>query len=747
MDSTHSKSCNRWDEWTKYGLEDWDPYNDLLADWLHKHYYGSNSPRSDKESAGACEFLKMLRPGGPWVLTAIIPDGSTTTITARTPHEAEAFIRQHDGKRNLYYSVNPTRTMMDKKAAKTDIAAIEYALADLDPADGETSDAAKKRYLDQLDCFEPKPVAAVDSGNGIQALWKLKERIPLGKPVKDAKGKLVFSPEDRVKIDDVEARVKAVMLRLGSKPGTQNIDRILRLPGTTNLPNAKKKKDGGVACQTKLLWFNGASYPLDAFPKVEADKQKKTTGQQKAKAGRYEDKLEQAIRDGAPKSERSELVWYVVNEMLRRGYFSDAIVAVLLDRDNGISEHLYDQSKPHEYAERQVEQAVAKLDFIRDDKDRIIGGLTANMRIALHKLGVTVRYDQFADRVLLDGLPSFGPALEDAAVNRMWMMLDQHFHFRPELELFRIVLSDTARLNAFHPVRDYLDGLAWDGKPRVDCWLVTYAGAEDSAYTRAVGALKLIAAVRRIRKPGCKFDEMMVIEQPQQGTDKSSALAVLAVREDWFTDDLPLNVEGKRVIEVLRGRWIVEAAELSGMKKADVEHLKAMLSRQIDRGRMAYGRLPIEAARQCIVIGTTNKSEYLRDTTGNRRFWPVLVKRFDLDALRRDRDQLWANFASSSSSSTDSTQARRTMLRSAADTASMPPRSETCAWIKSLARRTQAVRPSMPGKSFLSFDSLRRVRPRGSLCDIAERGRLWRVGAASISATSPAICAPLEHNL
>src|SRR5262249_57969447 len=96
-------------------------------------------------------------------------------------------------------------------------------------------------------------------------------------------------------------------------------------------------------------------------------------------------------------------------------------------------------------------------------------------------------------------------------------------------------------------------------------------------YTRAVSALALIAAVRRVRQPCCKFDEMMILEQPTQGTEKSSALAVLAVREEWFTDDLPLNVEGKRVIEALRGKWIVEAAELSGMKKADIAHLNALL--------------------------------------------------------------------------------------------------------------------------------------------------------------------------
>jgi hypothetical protein len=130
-----------------------------------------------------------------------------------------------------------------------------------------------------------------------------------------------------------------------------------------------------------------------------------------------------------------------------------------------------------------------------------------------------------------------------------------------------------------------------------------------------------------------------------QGLDKSSALAVLAGNGEWFTDSLPLGADDKKVIETLKGRWIVEAAELQGLRKGDVEHLKAFLSRRIDRGRPAYGRLPIEAPRQCVIIGTTNSERYLRDSTGNRRFWPVRVARFDLDALRRDHDQIWAEAA------------------------------------------------------------------------------------------------------
>lgn len=154
----------------------------------------------------------------------------------------------------------------------------------------------------------------------------------------------------------------------------------------------------------------------------------------------------------------------------------------------------------------------------------------------------------------------------------------------------------------------------------------------------------LTAAVRRIRSPGCKFDEIVVLEG-EQGTNKSSALAILAKNEDWFSDDLPLNAEPKRVIESLAGRWIVEAAELKGLRKGDVEHLKAFLSRTVDRARMSYDRLMSEVPRQCIIVGTTNSTNYLKDGTGNRRFWPVKIKKFDLEALIRDREQLWAEAA------------------------------------------------------------------------------------------------------
>jgi hypothetical protein len=223
----------------------------------------------------AVVFLKLLRPGGPWVLSAIVPDGAIETTTALTADDIRKFVRDYNGKRNLYYSVNPTRKPMASKAAKVDIAAIEYLLADLDPEDTEEPETAKARYLTGLDKLKPVPTGIIDSGNGIQVLLKLAEPIALAEPVwgKNAKGEPIkVYPEATAKqIADVEGRVKLLMETLGSVAGTQNIDRILRIPGTINLPNAKKLKAGRTKCETRLIKFNGATCKLEDFPTAKAE--------------------------------------------------------------------------------------------------------------------------------------------------------------------------------------------------------------------------------------------------------------------------------------------------------------------------------------------------------------------------------------------------------------------------------------------------------------------------------------------
>ena len=312
----------------------------------------------------AVEFLTKLRPP-PWLLIAIVPDGPITAKTVYSADEVDAFVSTNNGKRNIYYSVNPTKTAMNKKPKKIDIAAIEYLLSDLDPKDNEKSEDAKVRYLDQLNgSFEPKPTGLVDLGNGIQGLWKLTTAIDLScyPLAADKDGKPILSAEAQKIVDDAEARSEATMLRLGTKAGTQNIDRILRLPGTTNLPNKAKLARGCVECPTKLLAFNGASYSLDAFPVT--DKPEPPPDDDTQQPQQEGDKLERIIRageNGEFSGDRSAAVWWAVNEMLRRGYLTDTIVSTLLDRANKISEHVNEQKSPRQYVVRQIAKAKEKL--------------------------------------------------------------------------------------------------------------------------------------------------------------------------------------------------------------------------------------------------------------------------------------------------------------------------------------------------------------------------------------------------
>lgn len=208
----------------------------------------------------------------------------------------------------------------------------------------------------------------------------------------------------------------------------------------------------------------------------------------------------------------------------------------------------------------------------------------------------------------------------------------------------RAVLQDAieavARQTELSPVRHYLEGLAWDGAPRIGDWLATYGGADPDPLTAQMGRKWLVSAVARALNPGCKADHALVLEGAQ-GAGKSTALRLLA-GDDAFLDGLP-DMHSKDAAVLLRGKWIVEIAELVAMRRsADVEMVKAYLTRTADRFRPPYGRCEVVEPRRCVFAATTNRSDWQPDETGGRRFWPVRVGRFDLDALRRDRDQLWA---------------------------------------------------------------------------------------------------------
>lgn len=201
-----------------------------------------------------------------------------------------------------------------------------------------------------------------------------------------------------------------------------------------------------------------------------------------------------------------------------------------------------------------------------------------------------------------------------------------------------------ARDNIYHPVLEYLDGLTWDGVKRAETLLIDYMGAEDTPYTRAVTRKTLAAAVRRVKQPGVKFDCVLIMVG-RQGCGKSYLVSRLGGK--WFSDTLT-NIQGKEAYEELQGFWIVEIAELSALRKSEVEAVKHFIAKQSDSYRAAYDRHVKTRARQCIFFGTTNNAEFLRDATGNRRFLPVDVdpakaKMSVFDDLTDEvRDQIWA---------------------------------------------------------------------------------------------------------
>lgn len=181
-----------------------------------------------------------------------------------------------------------------------------------------------------------------------------------------------------------------------------------------------------------------------------------------------------------------------------------------------------------------------------------------------------------------------------------------------------IVLID----NTFHPVRDYIDSLKWDGVSRVDTLLIEYLGAEDNEYIRAVTRKTLTAAVARVYNPGVKYDYVTTLVG-KQGIGKSTIIKKLG--REWYSDSFG-TVQGKEAYEQIQGVWLVEMGELAGLKKAELETVKHFISKQVDRYRVAYGRRIENFPRQCVFFGTTNHKDFLRDPTGDRRFWPVATE-------------------------------------------------------------------------------------------------------------------------
>lgn len=272
--------------------------------------------------------------------------------------------------------------------------------------------------------------------------------------------------------------------------------------------------------------------------------------------------------------------------------------------------------------------------------------ILANAIIALRNAPewrATLSFDEFARKIVarrpLPWAPDNSPPRQWEDVHDIytadWL---QHQDITVSTRVAAEAVLAVARDDTFHPVKDYLAALVWDGTDRASSWLADHLGAARSAYTDAAGACWLVSAVARIYRPGCKVDSCLILEG-EQGTRKSSAFRVLGA--PWFTDDLA-DLGSKDAAMQLLGAWIIELSELDSMQRAELSKVKAFMSRETDRFRPPYGEHVVEQPRQSVFCGTVNHNDYLRDETGGRRFWPVAIRNANVDSLAAARNQLWA---------------------------------------------------------------------------------------------------------
>jgi predicted P-loop ATPase len=298
-----------------------------------------------------------------------------------------------------------------------------------------------------------------------------------------------------------------------------------------------------------------------------------------------------------------------------------------------------------------------RAELLRSDAGKILpvlANIITTLRSAPEWHGV-LAFDEFALTISATRDTPWGPVAtwtdRDTYLLVDWL---QRHGLRIGTTDANAAIETVARDRCYHPVRNYLDSLNWDAISRIDDWLTLYLGTPTGdkkerdgnekelplavKLTRAIAARWLISAVARIYDPGCQADHVLILEGPQ-GKGKSAALRILG--EPFFSDDIA-DLGTKDAALGVAGVWLVELPELDAMTRAEVSKIKSFISRRTDRFRPPYGRRIIQAARQCVFAGSVNHSEYLKDETGGRRFWPIECGDINLKELRKDRDQLWA---------------------------------------------------------------------------------------------------------
>lgn len=619
------------------------------------------------DPAKAIETLAWLLQDAPFYLERMESKGSAKPVRKVYPSiqkvDAQKFIATNnnaDYRRNLYFVANTEFLEGDRR--KANLRAVRFLQVDIDAKDLTEEHGSWDAALDAalMILVEPKsrpkgvpePTLVWFTGGGFQALWRLRD------------------PTSVEQADELNA---ALIEALGGDVGTHDACHLLRLPYSVNWLNDKKRETGRTPELAKVVAKARDGEAPRSYSLADFSVKRKGAGESPRLpvVGQTDQPeieplplpedlasilpqgddwrmaiVEGRVPPGKTYKSRSNLLIAALCWMLAGGTSPGHSLSVILDPTLRIGDHIRDRGNDISYARRQVQRALGMLaakggDWPRkDDRQSPIKHDTENIRYALARLGVSARRNEFTQADEIDGFD-----LEQRDINDVSDILASEFansmRFIASPAVIKRELVNMAHHDRYHPVKAYLGGLKWDGVPRLDTWLADYCGVPDSPLHRAYAAKVFIAGVRRIKSPGCKYDTMLVLEGPQ-GTAKSSLVAAMAVNSDWFCESLDLRADDRTKAQILDRAWIVESPELSGLSKVAAQDLKKFLSESTDTYRRPYDKTAQRYQRHCILIGTTNEAAYLRDLTGNRRFWPVRTGQIDLAGFKGVVDQLWA---------------------------------------------------------------------------------------------------------
>jgi virulence-associated protein E/DNA primase RepB-like protein len=622
-------------------------------------------------------------PGRIRLWTSNVSTGAIQIDLARNVGEAVVLARRRSGllDTNVYVQMATTRARARKGSGeKANLRAVQCVWVDVDDCDPE----AKLEELDRMGLRRPS-LAWASGPRGLHAIWLLDAPVDLTVPEGVAW---------------VESVLRGLVQRTGADPARTNANSVLRVVGTTNYPNEAKRAKGRTESPVRLLRCQrarrysradfeelralgaerGTSAPadyerravtedewdsfeglLDGNEDLHAAFERQTTGDFNGDDSRVDQSLANllAIRDVAP---------HVIEEALKRS------------RDEHGAEKGSDEKGDHywpltvgkalDWAREQRAQSFDAFDDVEtlpaaltEQRQALVDMKAAQSReVLLERKKNGTPEKTYGNTLAATRAAKFEPALNDltdmvelrakelpfthpigrvvtddvARVIREWLILQ--YRLDVTLEHVFEALRTVGIERRFNPLVEHLDSRVWDGTPRIDGWLVDYAGVADTPYARAVGRLMLLGAVARAFVPGIKFDTMLILEGPQGGY-KSTLIRVLG--GEWTAEGMP-PLSDKDAVCHVQGKWLLEFDELVAMRKAARETLKSFLSKTEDRMRKPYGKGSADYPRRCAFIGTTNDSSYLHDATGGRRFWPVKVGAIRIEAVQRDRDQLWA---------------------------------------------------------------------------------------------------------